>query len=105
MQSRRGFIRTLSFTGAALFIGVDAGAADLPMVDEKDPTAASLGYVSDTTKANQTKYPNHTPAQQCNNCQLYQGKAGVATGSGPCPLYAGKQVNAKGWCSAYTKRA
>ncbi len=104
MQSRRRFIRTVSLTGAALLVAGPARAADAPMVDEKDPTAVALGYVSDTTKANQTKYPNHTPAQQCNNCALYQGKAGVATGAGPCPLYAGKQVAAKGWCSAYAKR-
>jgi hypothetical protein len=105
MQSRRQFIRTLSLSGAAVLVAGNARSADLPMVDEKDATAASLGYVSDTAKANQAKYPNHTPAQQCNNCQLYQGKAGVATGSGPCPLYAGKQVSAKGWCSAYAKKA
>ncbi len=104
MQSRRQFIRTVSLTGAALLVGTEGRAADLPMVDEKDPTAVALGYVGDTTKANQAKYPNHTPAQQCNNCQLYQGKPGVATGAGPCPLYAGKQVAAKGWCSAYAKK-
>ena len=104
MHSRRDFIRTLSFTGAALLIASEA-RADLPMLDEKDPTATALGYVADTTKANQAKYPNHTPAQQCNNCVLYQGKPLVATGAGPCPLYAGKQVAAKGWCSSYAKRA
>ncbi len=103
MQSRRQFICSLSLTGAALLVGSEA-RADLPMVDEKDPTAVSLGYVPDTTKANQAKYPNHTPAQMCNNCALYQGKNGVATGAGPCPLYAGKQVSAKGWCSAYAKK-
>ena len=104
MHSRRRFIRTLSITGAALWLAADAGAADLPMVDEKDPTAVALGYVADTTKANKTKYPNHAPAQQCNNCALYQGKPNVATGAGPCPLYAGKQVAASGWCSAYAKK-
>ena len=101
MQSRRRFIRTLSLTGAAFWLASEAHA-DLPMVVEKDPTAVSLGYVADTTKANKTKYPNHTPAQQCSNCQLYQGAAGSA--AGPCPLYAGKQVAAKGWCSAYAKK-
>ena len=105
MQSRRRFIQIVSLTGAALLVGAEARAADAPMVDEKDPTAASLGYVADTTKANQAKYPNHKPEQQCNNCQLYQGKIGVATGAGGCPLYAGKQVAAKGWCSAYAKKA
>ncbi len=105
MQSRRQFIRIVSFTGAALIVGAEARAADLPLVDEKDPTAVALGYVAESTKANQAKFPNHTPAQQCNNCQLYQGKAGVATGVGPCPLYAGKAVHASGWCSAYAKKA
>jgi hypothetical protein len=104
MQSRRHFIRSITITSAALFAGIEAHAAS-PMVDEKDPTAIALGYVSDTTKANQAKYPKHTPAQQCNNCQLYQGKPMVASGAGPCPLYAGKDVDAKGWCSAYTKRS
>jgi hypothetical protein len=104
MQSRRQFLCYCSIASATLLVGAEA-RADLPMVDEaKDPTAVSLGYVSDSAKANQAKYPNHTPAQQCNNCALYQGKAGVATGSGPCPLYAGKQVSAKGWCSAYSKK-
>jgi hypothetical protein len=104
MQSRRQFIQILSLSSAALLVGTEA-RADLPMVDEKDPTAIALGYVAESSKANQAKYPNHTPAQQCNNCQLYQGKAGVATGAGPCPLYAGKQVHASGWCSAYAKKA
>jgi hypothetical protein len=25
--------------------------------------------------------------------------------AGPCPLYAGQQVSAQGWCSAYVKKA
>ncbi|HUH40436.1 MAG TPA: high-potential iron-sulfur protein, partial [Castellaniella sp.] len=36
------------------------------------------------------------------NCQLFQGKAGEDWG--PCPIFGGKQVSAKGWCSAYTKK-
>ncbi|MEO8936274.1 MAG: high-potential iron-sulfur protein [Burkholderiaceae bacterium] len=105
MQSRRQFIQILSLSSAALLVGTEARAADLPLVDEKDPTAVALGYVADTTKVNKAKYPNHTPAQQCNNCSLYQGKPGVTSGVGPCPLYAGKAVHANGWCSAYAKRA
>ena len=33
----------------------------------------------------------------------YQGKAGDAYGG--CPIFAGKQVAATGWCSAYNKKA
>ena len=103
MSSRRQFIRCLSAGGAAMLVGAEALAADLPMVDEKDPTAAALGYVADAAKANKAKYSTYAAGQNCSACALYQGKAGDA--AGPCPLYAGKQVAAKGWCSAFAKKA
>ena len=37
------------------------------------------------------------------NCVLYQGAP--ADASGPCPIFGGKSVSAKGWCSSYTKKA
>jgi hypothetical protein len=39
----------------------------------------------------------------CANCALFQGKAGDAWGG--CPIFAGRQVAAKGWCSAWAKKA
>lgn len=73
------------------------------MVNEKDPQAAALGYVADTTKVDAKKYPKHAAVQKCLNCQLYTGKP--ADASGGCALFAGKQVAANGWCSAYVKKA
>ena len=73
------------------------------MLDEKDPQAAALGYVADTTKADLKKFPKHTNDQKCSNCQLFQGKATDA--SGACALFAGKHVAANGWCSAWAKKA
>lgn len=73
-----------------------------PLVEESDPTAASLGYVADATKADKKKFPKYVAGEQCSNCQLYQGKAKET--SGPCPLYPNKQVTAKGWCSAWVKK-
>ncbi|NDP38934.1 MAG: iron permease [Rhodoferax sp.] len=102
MSNRREFIVQLSLGGSAL-AGANAFAADLPMVDATNPQATALGYVADTTKADAKKFPKHVAAQQCSNCALYQGKAGAV--SGACPLFAGKQVTAKGWCSAYVKKA
>lgn len=102
MTTRREFIKIVPLAGAAMLAAGNA-FADGPMVDEKDPQAVALGYVSDTTKANKAKYPNHTPAQMCSNCALYQGKPGAA--AGPCPLFAGKQVSSHGWCSAWAKKA
>ena len=80
-----------------------APAANLPMVAADDPTAVSLGYNSDETKVDKTKYAQHVAGTHCGNCSLFQGAAGAA--SGPCPLFPGKQVNANGWCSAYVKKA
>lgn len=102
MTTRRHFIRCISVGGPALWAGQQA-LAQAPMVDEKDATAASLGYVADATKADKAKFPKYAAGQNCSTCQLYQGKAGDK--SGGCPLFAGKQVAAGGWCSAYAKKA
>ena len=100
MNSRRTFIQIVPMAGVALFAARLAIAADL---DPKDPQAAALGYVADSTKADKAKYPKYAAEQSCANCALYQGKPGDATG--PCPLFAGKTVAAKGWCSAWAKKA
>jgi hypothetical protein len=75
-SSRRMFI--LQSAGVATALGLSRAAlADTPALAESDPTAQALGYKSDAT-----------------------GDA-----SGPCPIYAGKAVSAKGWCSSYAKKA
>ncbi|MDE2158880.1 MAG: high-potential iron-sulfur protein [Burkholderiales bacterium] len=73
------------------------------MVEEKDPQAVALGYVTVSAKADAKKYPKHAADQHCGNCQLYQGKPGEA--NGPCPLFGEKHVMATGWCSAWSKKA
>ncbi len=99
MSTRRNFIRLIPLAGGAVLTG---RALAQPMVDEKDPTALSLGYVSDVSKVDKAKYPKYAAGQGCHACALYQGKAGAA--SGPCPIFAGKQVSVKGWCSAFAKK-
>jgi len=95
--SRRRFIQIVPAAGASLLVGQAAFAQ--AMVDEKDPTAVALGYVADTTKVDAKKFPKHTKDQSCANCALF-----VAATAG-CPLFAGKKVAAKGWCSAWAKKA
>ena len=73
-----------------------------PLVDEKDAQAAALGYVAVAAKADKAKFPKYAGGQVCSNCSLYQG--GMAD-QGGCPLYPGKQVLAKAWCSANNKKA
>lgn len=103
-STRRVFVIRSIATGAAVAASPLLFAQAKPvMVDEKDATAVALGYVADTTKADAKKFPKHDKAQACNNCAIYQGTAKDAAGG--CPLFAGKQVAGKGWCSAYAKKA
>ena len=77
-------------------------AATGPLLDEKDAQAVALGYVAVAAKADKTKYPKFADGQACSNCALYQGGAAE---QGGCPLFPGKQVLGKAWCSAYNKKA
>jgi hypothetical protein len=99
MTSRRHFIQLMPLGAAALLA---ARTASAEMLDPTSAQAVALGYVADSAKADKAKYPKHTADQSCASCQLFQAKAGDATGG--CPLFPGKQVTNKGWCSAYVKK-
>jgi len=92
----------VAVSGSALALAKVAHAQGAPMLSEKDGQAVALAYAADSTKVDAKKYPKHTAAQLCSNCALYSGKVGEA--SGPCGIFPGKQVAAKGWCSAYAKK-
>ena len=79
-----------------------APTASGPMVDEADATAVALAYVADAARVDKAKHPNFVEGAHCANCALYQGAAGSE--AGPCPLFAGKQVSAKGWCTSHVKK-
>lgn len=100
MQSRRKFIQIVPVAGAALLAGRSAMAQ--AKLEESDAQAKALGYLHDASKVDKAKQPKFAAGQACLNCQLYQGKATDAWGG--CPLFAGKQVAGKGWCSAYVKK-
>lgn len=102
MNNRRQFVIQLSVAGGAAMVGQHAFAQPA-LLAETDAQAVALGYKADTTKVDKAKYPKHEASQNCANCSLYQGKGGDAAGG--CPLFAGKQVAAKGWCSAWVKKA
>ena len=96
--TRRIFLMTLSAGATGFSVGAQAQAK----VDEKDPQAAALGYVAEAGRADAKKFPKYAAGQVCSNCALYQGKATDAYAA--CPLFAGKQVSGKGWCSAWAKK-
>ena len=102
MTTRRHFIRIVPLAGA-LALCARSAFADAPKVDPADPQAKALGYVTDAAQADKARFPKYAAGQTCGSCQLYQGKPTDAYA--PCAIFAGKQVAAKGWCSAYTKKA
>jgi len=102
MTTRRHFIRIVPLAGA-LALCARSAFADAPKVDPTDPQAKALGYVTDAAQADKARFPKYAAGQTCGSCQLYQGKPTDA--NAPCAIFAGKQVAAKGWCSAYTKKA
>jgi hypothetical protein len=101
-SNRRIFLMQVAAGGSVLMAGA-AHAQAAPLVDEKNAQAMALGYAADSAKVDGKKYPKHAATQLCANCTLYTGKPGEA--SGPCGIFPGKQVTAKGWCSAYVKKA
>ena len=101
-SNRRIFLMQVAAGGSVLMAGT-AHAQAAPLVDEKNAQAMALGYAADSAKVDGKKYPKHAATQLCSNCTLYTGKAGEA--SGPCGIFPGKHVTAKGWCSAYVKKA
>lgn len=103
MQSNRRVFVIQSILGTSTLATAYLALAQAPLVQETEPQAVALGYKNDATKADKVKYPKYAPGQQCSNCALYQGKPTDLTAA--CPLFAGKQVAAKAWCSAWTKKA
>jgi hypothetical protein len=79
----------------------DAAAA-LPALDPNDPTAKSLGFVTDASKVDAAANPTYKPGQRCATCAQYQGKATDATAG--CNIFAGHSVPAGGWCKVWAQK-
>jgi hypothetical protein len=102
---RRQFFATVGAAAGSVAFGTlaykSAVAADLPHLLETDPLATNMNYKEDSTKVDGKKFAAHKSTQTCSNCQFYQG---AATGFGPCQIFAGKAVAAKGWCQVYSEK-
>ncbi|HET7269363.1 MAG TPA: high-potential iron-sulfur protein [Oleiagrimonas sp.] len=105
VASRRRFLKLA--TGAAAVAAVAgtgafsrlAHAAGLPPLSPNDPMAKALHYTND---ASTSKNPKHKKGDDCSNCMFYKGKPGAARG--PCQLFPGKSVDAKGWCVSHQRK-
>src|SRR3984957_4719469 len=101
--SRRAIVKSGLIAGAFIpamgLMANTAAAAGLPPLDPKDPTAQSLGFVTDATKVDTAANATYKPNQKCSTCAQFQGKAGDA--SGGCNIFAGKRVPDGGWCKTW----
>lgn len=102
MTTRRTFLYALPAATVALALSRSA-SAQAARLEESDTMAVSLGYKHDASKVDAKKFTAYAAGHNCANCQLFQGKASDAWG--PCTAVGGKQVNAKGWCVAWAKKA
>ncbi len=98
LQSRRSFIQgTVGATTVVALAGLGMRAANAdshaPKLKLDDPRAKALAYTEQSEK----------DGQWCMNCQLYTGKDGDSYG--PCAIFPGVEVAAKGWCSSWVKKA
>jgi len=104
--SRRALVKGGLAAGALVpafgFLANSVNAAGLPPLDPSDPTAKSLGFVTDTTKVVDSANPTHKATQRCGTCAQFQGKAGDA--SGGCNIFAGHSVPATGWCKVWAQK-
>ena len=74
---------------------LSARAAAIESVSESDPKAVALKYTRDATRS----IDRRDPTAVCENCNLYTGKPGDATGT--CEIFDGKLVAARGWCASW----
>ncbi len=102
--SRRDALKqVMLLLGAAAAVrpGQSAHAAALPHLDASDPTAKAVGYRDDAKSVDAKAYPMYKAGSVCSNCTQFHGTAGQSWG--PCNVFAGKTVNANGWCTLYVK--
>ncbi len=67
-----------------------------------DELAQQLGYTEDASTVDASQWPDYAEGHVCSNCALFHGEDGKDTG--PCDIFGGKLVSAKGWCQSWTER-
>ena len=112
--SRRKFISTTTQMVATIPVVAILGerafgeeAAAIAKLDESNPTAVALGYKHDANDVDVDRFAKRATeegkTQFCDNCLHY--KPSDEEGWGPCAIFPGFNVAAKGWCNVWVKAA
>jgi hypothetical protein len=99
LPDRRDFLKDGSIVLLSLAAPLRAACAQaqaLPRLAEDDPQARKLGYHHSSAKVDRKRFASHRRGQDCDDCLHYKGRPRDPWG--PCDLFPGKAVNAKGWC-------
>ena len=102
--TRRDILQAVvMLTPATMACCATVQAAEMPVVRAEDPVARAVLYFpnSSDVPAEHPLAATHDTAQNCANCVHVRG----TTGENPrrCPLFAGRLINAEGWCSVWAK--
>lgn len=92
--TRRKFVTIMGASAVAVPVSAVIGTLPSHAADLVDPA-------SDQAVALQYTEVSEVDGSNCSTCTLYQGD----DTAGACPLFAGSQVGAGAWCSAYTPKA
>ncbi|MBC8212263.1 MAG: high-potential iron-sulfur protein [Gammaproteobacteria bacterium] len=90
-KSRRAVLKGLIGIPVVAIAGYQS-VSYAAMLSMDDPTAKALSYTEKSTVDGKT----------CSNCGIYQGGSAA---SGGCPIFAGKDVAATGYCKSWVAKA
>lgn len=117
MFNRRSVLKAVALAPFALLLPrlalsaepAKAAAGALPDLAETDPLANALKYKADAAKAGPERADKKATCANCakfNKCSPADASCKPVAKNAPkapCELFAGKSVNAKGWCMSWTK--
>jgi High potential iron-sulfur protein len=104
-KARRRFLKLATAgVAAAPFGGMLAmrRARAQDKLSPDDELAQQLGYHEDASQVDANEWPDYVEGHVCAQCQLFKGQAGEEWG--PCDIFGGQLVHAKGWCQAWVER-
>ncbi len=92
-----------SAAGCLVYPASEEQAEDLQQLTEDDPVGMALKYTHDASSVDPALRTQPAADQSCANCAQLQGNEGDEWR--PCAIFAGKLVNANGWCSVWVPKA
>ena len=103
--ARRRFMQLTAgaAAGCLVYPASEAQADDLPKITADDPVGMALKYTHDASSVDPALRTQPAADQSCANCAQLQGNEGDEWR--PCAIFAGKLVNANGWCSVWVPKA